>query len=372
MWVADPDAILLVHLGPFHRPLSTSRILIVTNSAVTIEPFVGTSEEWDAFGRQQDGWTAFHRLAWRDVIEGTYRLDCPYLCARDASGGLRGILPLVRLKSLVFGHYLVSMPYVNYGGPLGVDRAVVALADAADAMAVRDRVKLLELRSARELPVDLPVSHRKITVVLPIEGGAEAVFGRFKAKLRSQVRRPAKEGVEIRMGADQVDAFHEVFAQHMRDLGTPAQGRAFFRAIAREFGDDAWFACAWLDGRPIAAGAGFRWGGEFEITWASALREYSKTSANMGLYWALIERAANEGLQRFNFGRCTPGSATHTFKQQWGAEDEPLWWYSGRGTTDEATPSPDSEKFRLAVRVWQRLPLAVTNALGPRIVRNIP
>ena len=372
VWSADPDAILLVNHGPFHRPLSTTRVPLVTNSAVTIEPFAGTAEEWDAFGRQQVGWTAFHRLAWRKVIEGTYRLDCPYLCARGARGELRGILPLVRLKSLVFGHYLVSLPYVNYGGPLGDDRAVVALADAADAMAVRDRVKLLELRSARELPVDLPVSHRKITVVLPIEGGAEAVFGRLKAKLRSQVRRPAKEGVEIRMGADQVDAFHEVFAQHMRDLGTPAQGREFFRAIAREFGDDAWFACAWLNGKPIASGAGFRWEGEFEITWASALREYSKTSANMGLYWALIERAANEGLKRFNFGRCTPGSATHTFKRQWGAEDEPLWWYSGRGTADVATPSPDSAKFRLAVRVWQRLPLAVTNALGPRIVCNIP
>ena len=348
----------------------------MTHPDLSIERFTGTADEWDSFGRRQAGWTAFHRLAWRAVIAGTYGLDCPYLCARGTDSGtdgaLRGILPLVRLKSIAFGHYLVSMPYVNYGGPLGDDPAIVALADAADAMAVKDRVRLLELRSARELPIDLPVSHRKITVVLPLDGGAEAVFGRFKAKLRSQVRRPAKEGVEIRMGADQVDAFHEVFARHMRDLGTPAQPLAFFRAIAREFGDDAWFACAWFEGRPIAAGAGFRWEGEFEITWASALREYSRTSANMGLYWALIERAANEGLRRFNFGRCTPESPTHIFKRQWGAVDEPLWWYAGRGMAEARTPSPDSAKFRLAVRVWQRLPLAITNALGSRIVRNIP
>ena len=356
---------------PFHA-LATHRLPLLTDSAVTIERFAGSADEWDAFGSQQAGWTAFHRLAWRTVIVGTHGLDCPYLCARGADGALRGILPLVRLKSIAFGHYLVSVPYVNYGGPLGDDQAVIALADAADTMAARDRVRLLELRSARELPVDLPVSHRKITVVLPLEGGAEAVFGRFKAKLRSQVRRPAKEGVEIRFGPDQVDPFHEVFAQHMRELGTPTQPRAFFRAIAREFGEDAWFGCAWLDGRPIAAGAGFRWDGEFEITWASALREYSRTSANMGLYWAMIERAANEGLGRFNFGRCTPGSATHTFKRQWGAVDEPLWWYAGRGLGDATTPSPDSAKFRLAVRVWQRLPLVVTNALGPRVVRNIP
>ena len=211
----------------------------MTQAGISIERFAGTADEWDDFGRRQAGWTAFHRLAWRTVVSGTYGLDCPYLCARRASGELRGILPLVRLKSAAFGHYLVSMPYVNYGGPLGDDAAIVALADAADTMAATGRVRMLELRSARELPIDLPVSHRKITVVLPLDGGAEAVFGRFKAKLRSQVRRPAKEGVEIRMGADQVDAFHEVFARHMRDLGTPAQPLAFFRAIAREFGDDA-------------------------------------------------------------------------------------------------------------------------------------
>ena len=208
--------------------------------------------------------------------------------------------------------------------------------------------------------------------MLPLEGGSDAVFGRFKAKLRSQIRKPAKEGVEVRFGAEQVDAFYDVFARHMRDLGTPAQSRAFFRAIAHEYGDDVWFAVAWYQGRPVASGAGFRWDGEFENTWASSLREFNRTSANMGLYWAMIERAAKEGLTRFNFGRCTPGSPTHEFKKQWGAVDEPLWWYAGRASVDAATPSPDSAKFRLAIQLWQKLPLAVTNALGPRIVRHIP
>ena len=92
----------------------------------------------------------------------------------------------------------------------------------------------------------------------------------------------------------------------------------------------------------------------------------------MGLYWALIERAAKQGLSRFNFGRCTPGSPTHVFKAQWGAVDEPLWWYAGRGSGAASTPSPDSAKFRLAVRIWQRLPLGIVGAVGPRIVRNIP
>src|SRR5688572_20308284 len=146
-----------------------------TTDRLTIAPYSGTDEEWDSFGRAQAGWTAFHRLAWRRVLSTTYGNETPYLGARDAAGALRGILPLARLKSLAFGHYLVSMPYVNYGGPLGEDAAIRALSDFADAMAAREKVKLLEMRSAQALPIDLPVSHRKITVVLPLDGGAEAV-----------------------------------------------------------------------------------------------------------------------------------------------------------------------------------------------------
>lgn len=343
-----------------------------TAEALRVAPYDGDAAAWDGFGQRQAGWTAFHRYAWREVLRRSHGLETPFLAARDASGALRGILPLVRQRSRIFGHFLVSMPFVNYGGPLGDDAAIRALAEYADTMALRDGAGLLELRSARELPLDFPVSHRKITVVLALDGGPEAVFGRFKAKLRSQVRRPAKDGVTVRMGADQVDAFYAVFAEHMRDLGTPAQPLGFFREIAERLGDDAWFAVAWHEGKPIAAGAGLRWDAEFEITWASALRAYNRLSPNMAVYWALIERAAADGLTRFNFGRCTPGSATHKFKLQWGAVDEALWWYSGRSSRVAGTPSPDSAKFRLAVRVWQRLPVALTRVVGPRIVRNIP
>jgi FemAB-related protein (PEP-CTERM system-associated) len=277
------------------------------------------------------------------------------------------------VRSPLFGHFVISMPFVSYGGPLGSPAAIEALSTVVEARARRERVDLLEFRSARPLSIAMPVSHRKITVVLSlVPGDAEAVFKGFKAKLRSQIRRPAKEGVEVKMGADQVSHFHAVFARHMRDLGTPTMPLSWFRELPQVFGDDVWFAVAWKDGVPIAAGAGFRWDGEFEITWASALREYNSFSPNMAVYWALIERAAKEGLSRFNFGRCTEGSPTHRFKQQWGALDEPLYWYGSGARGETAMPKQSSGKFALASRVWTRLPLSIANRLGPMIVRYIP
>jgi hypothetical protein len=175
------------------------------------------------------------------------------------------------------------------------------------------------------------------------------------------------------MGSDQVGPFSAVFARHMRDLGTPAQPRRLFEAIAEEFGDDAWFGCAYLGEVPIACGAGLRWGGEFEMTWASALVAYQRMAPNMSLYWAFMERAAREGLKLFNFGRCTPGSGTHRFKQQWGGRDVPLHWYQhAPGGREVHTPSPDDGAYSWGPGLWKLLPVGVATALGPRIVRGIP
>ena len=284
------------------------------------------------------------------------------------------MLPLVRVKSLVFGHYLVSMPFLNYGGPLGTDPGIRAVADEACRLADSAGAKLLELRSRVALPLDLPVSHRKITVVLDLPEGRDParLWHALGSKLRSQVKRPQKEGLEVRFGPDQVEPFFRIFARHMRDLGTPTQPRALFDALAQRFGDSVWFGCAYFGDQPTAAGCGFRWGDEFEMTWASALSSYKRLAPNMLLYWAFMDRAVREGLRTFNFGRCTPGAGTHHFKRQWGSRDEPLWWYQHSTGDIAGTPSPDAGAYALGATVWKHLPLPLATALGPRIVRLIP
>jgi hypothetical protein len=119
--------------------------------------------------------------------------ECLYLSAvtDDAPEEIRGVLPLVRVKSAVFGHFIVSMPFLNHGGPLGSPEAVALLTDHASRIAADSGAYLLELRSRTKLPVSLPASHHKITVDLDIPaGGSEQLFKSFESRLRSQIRRP--------------------------------------------------------------------------------------------------------------------------------------------------------------------------------------
>src|SRR5256886_3734466 len=154
----------------------------------------------------------------------------------------------------------------------------------------------------------------------------EAVWRAFPAKLRSQIRRPQRDGLDARFGVAELPAFYEVFARNMRSLGTPVLPRAFFERLSRAFGGLVVFGTVYRRAEPVAAGCGFVWHGEFEMTWASSLREPSRSAPNMLLYWAVMGQMIARGVRGLDFGRCTAGSGTHRFKRQWGGVDVALPW----------------------------------------------
>ena len=338
-----------------------------------VADFQGPDDEWDEFVRAQSGWNHMHLIGWRKVISGTYGHDCPYLVARDATG-LRGVLPLVWVRSPLFGRFLVSMPFLNYGGPLGDPEAVSRLIEAALGRAADGRADLLELRCRQPLPTDLPNSGRKITVTMPLSPhDPDGLWARFPSKFRNKLRRAGRDGAEVVFGEDQVTPFYGVFRHVMRDLGTPTPPLELFEAVARVFPESAWFGCVYLAGKPVAGGCAVVWDGEIEMTWSGALREFNAVRPNQLLYWEFMARACREGLSTFNFGRCTPGSGTHAFKRSWaGSVDEPLHWYFRSPDDRSATPTPNDASYSWGPRLWKRLPVPVASVLGPHIIKYIP
>lgn len=322
---------------------------------------------WDRFVARAPHATFCHLSAWRGIMADTLGHETRYLVAVDeGTGDWEGVLPLVRMRAPFLGDHIISLPFLNYGGTLGSPAARRVLVRAAEAFARDVGADTLQLRSRDATPPGLDPLDRKITVLLDLPESAEELWEAFPSKLRSQIRRPMKAGMETRFGPDQVEPFYEVFARNMRDLGTPVLPRRLFHAIAERV-PGATVAAVYREGRPVAAGFGFTFAGEFEITWASSLREFSREAPNMLLYWALMEHVIGQGVRVFNFGRCTPGGGTHRFKQQWGGTDVPLPWGSWARAAGQAAPSGDGRVFRLATSVWQRLPLGMANRLGPII-----
>jgi FemAB-related protein (PEP-CTERM system-associated) len=211
-------------------------------------------------------------------------------------------------------------------------------------------------------------------MLLPLPQSADELWKQLPSKLRSQVKRPVREGAtSVFGGVDLLEEFYRVFAKNMRDLGTPVYPRRFFRAILATFPESSSLAVVRLRGKPVAAAFLFEHRDTMEIPWASSLRTANSVGVNMQLYWSVLERAVARRMTVFDFGRSTADSGTFRFKQQWGAEPTQLYWhYWLRDGGSVPMLNPSNPRYRAAVAAWQRLPLAVANWAGPRVVKYLP
>ena len=294
----------------------------------------------------------------------------------NRNGQTVGYLPLVYLRSMLFGKRLVSMPYVNTSGVCSNDPdAQLQLINEAIKLADRWQVKSLEIR--HETKVDHPSlsepTTQKIHMRLELPSSTDLLWKSFDPKVRNQVRKGEKNSLTISWGShDYLPDFYDIFARNMRDLGTPVFGQMLFRCILDAFPNDAEFCIVRQGDKPIAAALLLHGKGITEVPSASSLREYNSTCANMLMYWHLLQRAINRGQSTFDFGRSSPDSPTHQFKKQWGARAFSAVWqyYIRHGTASDIRP--DNPKFRLMIQTWKKLPLWLTRWIGPPIARVIP
>ncbi len=332
-------------------------------------------DRWQEYVRGAPLAEAYHDYRWRQVIESVFGHRAHYLLAAEQEGRVRGVLPLVRMKSRLFGDFMISLPYLNYAGVLAdTPQAGQALLAAAGDLGRRLGVSHAELRH-REQPVcDWPARHDKVTMLLPLPASGDALWDAFKPKLRAQIRRPLKAGATVKHGgAELVDGFYHVFCRNMRDLGTPVYSKRFFAAILETFAAEAKIFLVEVGGEPAAAGLVLAHRDTLEIPWASSLRKHNPAGVNMLLYWSVLQYAADAGFRTFDFGRSSPDSGTFRFKAQWGAQPQALrwhYWQPAGGALPQISPS--NPKYRAAIAAWKRLPLPVANILGPRLVKSLP
>ena len=214
----------------------------------------------------------------------------------------------------------------------------------------------------------------KVHMRLALPSSSEELWDSFKAKVRNQVRKGEKQGFRVQWGGEALlRDFYDVFSRNMREFGDPPySGKRLFRGVLRHSSQNAEFCVLKLASKPIAAAILIHGATVTEVPSASSLRNYNSTNANMYMYWQLLQRAIERRRQWFDFGRSTIDSGTYHFKKQWGAQPVPaIWQYHVRhGSVDQLRP--ENRKYRLAVRVWRRLPVALTRLIGPTIVRGIP
>ncbi len=316
-----------------------------------------------------------HASPWADAV--CAGLDYKSFILRCGSPQApRGSLPLALVSGPIFGKFLVSLPYVNTGGvEAQTPEVATALVDTACNLADELNVRYLELR--HEVPVDHPkLNHErtdKFHMRLELPDTDAELDKTFKSKLRSQIKKCGTYNHTTSWGGlELLPDFYRVFATNMRDLGTPVFSKKLFKSIVNSFNGEAEFCVIHNKGTAVAAALLVHSHGTTEVPSASSLRTWNRTGPNMWMYRQLLERAIAKKSHTFDFGRSTMSSSTYKFKKQWGATAHPAVWqyYVREGNVEQMRP--ESQTNQRLIKIWQKLPLCMTNVMGPPIVRGIP
>ncbi|MFX0135036.1 MAG: FemAB family XrtA/PEP-CTERM system-associated protein [Candidatus Hodarchaeota archaeon] len=364
---------------------------------INIRPYKDKDKDvWDKYVLNHSLATCYHLSGWKNIIEKTYGHKPYYLLAEESHdsnlfsiGKILGILPLIHLKNVLFGNVFVSLPFLDYGGILADNEYIQnSLIEYAINLVKEMKADYIELRHIhpishnnlkisidfiRFISEQLSNNSKKVRMLLSLPENSEVLLKNFKSKLRSQIRKPTKEGLMAKIGGfDLLKDFYKVFTKNMRDLGSPVHHIGLMKNVLKELPNESRIGVIYKGKKPVASGLIISFRDTVFIPWASSLRQYNYLSPNMMLYWNFLKYSVDNDFKKFDFGRSTFEGNTFKFKQQWGAKSIPLHWEYWINIGD-SLPDMDSSnpKFETAIKYWKKMPVAITKRLGPRIRKYI-
>lgn len=327
---------------------------------------------WDAFVLREPSATFFHLSGWQRVVERVYGHRTHYLAAVQ-DGRVIGVLPLVHVRSPLLGSALISNAFSIGGGIAASEPAVVqCLAQAAIALGEELNTGYIELRSERAI---LPDWHVKSDVYAgfrrPLAASEAENLKAIPRKKRADVRKSLKNGLRIDRSGD-IDSFYRIYAESIRNLGTPVFSKKFLAEICAVFGQDCEISVVHGEQGPVAGLVSFYFRDRVMPYYGGGTAGARATHAFDFLYWSQMLRAMERGAGVFDFGRSKYGTGAFDYKTFWGFEPEPLE-YQYHLVKDREVPdiNPLNPKYRLFVAAWQRLPLSIANRAGPWFARQL-
>jgi FemAB-related protein (PEP-CTERM system-associated) len=336
--------------------------------------FATDARAWNAYVESHPCATVCHLAEWHQIVERVYGWRAHYLALED-SARLRGVLPLIEISRPFGPKRLVSLPYLDRGGPLadsvGEERLLL---EAAVALVGRLDATDVEVRdyAARDGGAE-PVTHR-FRFLLGLPAAPEQLWEALPDKVRNQVRKSQKVGLVTRSEpAEALPEFYRVYATTMRDLGSPAHAKRFFEAIMMELRDRTrLFLTRDRSGAVVAGALALRFRDEVTVPWAASLHARLSECPNHSLYWEVLSDSIARGATTFDYGRSWNDSGQFRFKRQWGAEPVPLHW-SSVGPSGLLSPSDvlAPPEAPLVQAIWRKLPLPVASFVGPVIRRYL-
>jgi len=342
---------------------------------IQVRPFAAAdSQAWDEFVFRHRHGSPFHLIAWKKSIEETFGYQPLYLAAEDQNG-ICGVLPVFLVKNLLVRKALISSPFAVYGGILAnCEAAREALKNRLRQLGESLDVEYIELRNAYpEQCVGFSTVCRYVTFTQEIGPDEAAILENIPRKTRYMVRKSLRAGFTTRRQTCDFLAFESLYAENLRRLGTPSFPLKYFERLIANFGRSIDIREVLLNGKVVSAVMSFHFGDQLLPYYGAADPRYNALAPSTYMYFDQMRWARQNGYRIFDFGRSKKESGSFDFKAHWGMQRRDLPYEILLIRRKELPHySPQNPRFRAAIRLWQSLPLPVTKALGPSLIRLVP
>uniref|UniRef100_A0A486XQN1 BioF2-like acetyltransferase domain-containing protein n=1 Tax=Rheinheimera sp. BAL341 TaxID=1708203 RepID=A0A486XQN1_9GAMM len=325
---------------------------------------------WDNFVNANDDATFFHLSGWQQVIADAGH-QCYYLYATEHDT-IVGVLPLARVRSRLFGDALVSTPFCVYGGAVGSDQVKRFLEQEAVKLAQRLQVQHLELRYKTAQQNNLTTRVQHAYFACELADTAEQILANIKKKQRAVIRHALNESLEYTLDQQEQDFYH-TYSQSVRNLGTPVFSRDFFRKIRQVFPEQSEILTVRKDNKAVSSVLSFYYKNEVLPYYGGGTLDAKALKSNDFMYYQLMCHArADKDCNRYDFGRSKLDSGAYNYKKHWGMPAVELpYQYVLIRAKQLPNLSPNNPKYQLFIRLWQKLPLPVSQWLGPMLSRYL-
>lgn len=326
---------------------------------------------WDAFVDQANEATFFHRAGWKRVLEKAFGHKAYFLYVLDGNR-IVGILPLGYVKSLLFGNSLVSVPFCVYGGVVAESEAARRLLlDEACALAKRLFVDSLEIRSLQPTGENWPSKSLYVTFRKTIDADHDKNLQAIPNKQRAVVRKGMRSGLVSEEGWHG-ERMYQVYAESVRNLGTPVFSAKYFRVLREVFGNDCRSLMITHEGKDVAGVLSFYFKDQVLPYYAGSTFAAKDLYAHGFMYWELMRNACDQGIKIFDYGRSKVDTGSYSFKKNWGFEPEPLHYeYFLVKAASIPEVNPTNPKYQFFINAWKKLPLPMANTVGPFLSRSL-
>lgn len=327
---------------------------------------------WDKYVDKTPDATFFHQSGWKEVVERAFGHKTYYLYA-EQKGEIIGVLPLVHIKSPLFGNALISNAFCVYGGIVADDKETFqALDQEACLLAKKLGVDHLEFRNRKHMTPERPYKKGLyVTFRKDLELDIDKNLAAIPRKQRAVVRKGIKAGL-ISVIDEDTERLFDAYSESVRNLGTPVFPKKYFKILKDVFKDQCEVLSIEHDGKHIASVMNFYFRDEVLPYYGGGKSEARGLFGNDFMYWEVMRRAVEKGIKVFDYGRSKVGTGSYRFKKHWGFVETPLFYEFQLEKSDNMPDiNPLNPKYRLFIAAWKKLPLGVSQLVGPWLAKDL-